>query len=61
MLVDTAGPSPVLQWAEAIATALGCLFGVLLSISLGWYSLWCLVLHRIGFFRDILGLNRCTS
>lgn len=34
---------------------------VLGSIALGWLALWRLTLHKIGMFRDILGLNRATK
>jgi len=41
----------------AASTALLCVLCVLASIAAGWFVLWHLVLHRVGFLREVLGLN----
>ncbi|KAF5840717.1 hypothetical protein DUNSADRAFT_15811 [Dunaliella salina] len=49
-----AAPSP----AKATAAVLLCTLITLGSIAAGWIILWHVVLHKINFFRDLLGLNR---
>ncbi|KXZ52694.1 hypothetical protein GPECTOR_9g740 [Gonium pectorale] len=44
----------VLALLAAAVTVLGC-------IALGWWVLWRTTLHRIGMFRDMLGLNRVAK
>lgn len=42
----------------AVLGTLCCIALVVGSICTGWLSLWHSVLHKIGFFREIMGLNR---
>lgn len=51
-------PSPTILWARAAVTVVGCILCVLLSIGLGWFGLWYLVLHRTFSFKDMMGLNK---
>ncbi|KAG2488288.1 hypothetical protein HYH03_013138 [Edaphochlamys debaryana] len=57
---DPAERTP-LDYAVAVLVLLGVLALVLGSIALGWYVLWRTTLHRIGVFRDMLGLNRAAK
>ncbi|GFR49222.1 hypothetical protein Agub_g11141 [Astrephomene gubernaculifera] len=42
----------------ALATVMAMVLG---SVALGWRTLWRTTLHKIGVFRDILGLNRAAK
>mmetsp|Transcript_20415 Transcript_20415/g.56904 ORF Transcript_20415/g.56904 Transcript_20415/m.56904 type:complete len:87 (+) Transcript_20415:25-285(+) len=50
----TVAPSPI----KAVAAVLISMLITLGSIAAGWIVLWHVVLHKINFFRDLLGLNK---
>eukprot|EP00197_Chlamydomonas_leiostraca_P006446 CAMPEP_0202868164 /NCGR_PEP_ID=MMETSP1391-20130828/10327_1 /ASSEMBLY_ACC=CAM_ASM_000867 /TAXON_ID=1034604 /ORGANISM="Chlamydomonas leiostraca, Strain SAG 11-49" /LENGTH=79 /DNA_ID=CAMNT_0049548285 /DNA_START=97 /DNA_END=336 /DNA_ORIENTATION=+ len=49
------GPLAYLLAALAVGASVAM---VLLAISAGWWAMWYTVLHRIKFFREVLGLDR---
>jgi len=48
----------VMQHSLALASCIGSLVIVLATIALGWLLLWHTTLKDIGFFREIMGLNK---
>mmetsp|Transcript_40054 Transcript_40054/g.88945 ORF Transcript_40054/g.88945 Transcript_40054/m.88945 type:complete len:119 (+) Transcript_40054:147-503(+) len=54
-------PGSIPDHLLAVVAVLVALCLVLASVALGWAMVWHTTLHKIGIFRDLLGLNRARK